>query len=361
MQATVIKTAAALIFTLIPWAIAGGVSPLLNSPRAGDRLDVAVLAGAPAFSDSLRLCPDLSDISVRSAEPFTVWSGAPDDTINALCISQGRKTIDLSLADGIYLLHREQTPGFSRQYHTSLPYGVTNDAGRSDTLLATGRAESVASYRAAGHYRINTTAGLKITTPDGLTVDNVECVVCETDDRMFFDGDTSVCIHRGIDKAWYAPGYRYPVLKQHFDLLLSEEGDTIDRHMRWETVAMSQQEEAILDDPVNEEIRRIVRERNELRYSSDNSNNKGKETDPKKLHPSVTVDYAAKTAKINRTPGDSRFIDMMLCDIGGRVYQTHVFSDNDQSATLSLVGLAPSTYLIYIRTDDEPIVCKFNL
>lgn len=360
MRATVIKTAAALILPLISWATAGGVSPELNSPRIGDRLDIAVLAGPPSFTDSLRLCPDLSDISVRHTEQLSVWAAAPGDTLTAMCITQGRKTEELVFDGGVYLCRTRQTPGFYRRYDSAWPYSVIKEDSQADTVSASGRADGISSYRTSGRYRMTTASGLRIVTPDGDIAGNVECVIREVDDRMFFDGDSTVCIHRGTDKAWYVPGYRYPVLRQQHDLLLSEEGDTIDSRVTWEALALSEQEAVIDNDPVNSEIRRLIKEQkdapgNNSRNTSDKDRSKGR------LHQSVSIDYAANTVSINRTPGDSRFIDMMLCDIGGRVYQSRVFGDDAQAVTLSLDGLAPSTYLIYIRTTDGPIICKFNL
>lgn len=360
MRATVIKTAAALILPLISWATAGGVSPELNSPRIGDRLDIAVLAGPPSFSDSLRMCPDMTDIAVSHTEPFAVWAAAPGDTITAMCLTQGRSTEELTFDDGIYLYRTRQNPGFYRRYDSSLPYGVIKDAAMADTLMAIGRADGVSSYRTSGKYRISTTSGLKIVSPDGDIAGNVECVIREVDDRMFFDGDSTVCIHHGTDKSWYATGYRYPVLRQKYDLLVSEDGDTIDSRVTWEALALSEQEAAIDNDPVNSEIRRLIKEQKDA--PGNNSRNiSDKDRSKDRLHQSVSIDYAANTVSINRTPGDSRFIDMMLCDIGGRVYQSRVFGDDAQAVTLSLDGLAPSTYLICIRTTDEPIICKFNL
>ncbi len=360
MRATVIKTAAALILPLISWTTADGVSPELNSPRIGDRLDIAVLAGPPSFTDSLRLCPDLSDISVRHTEQLSVWAAAPGDTLTAMCITQGRKTEELVLDGGVYLCRTRQTPGFYRRYDSVWPYSVIKKDSQADTVSATGRADGISSYRTSGRYRMTTASGLRIVTPDGDNAGNVECVVCETDDRMFFDGDSTVCIHHGTDKSWYAPGYRYPVLRQKYDLLVSEDGDTIDSRVTWEALALSEQESAIDNDPVNEEIRRIIKERNyDIGCNNQNLSDERHRND--RPHQSVSIDYAASTVSINRTPGDSRFIDMMLCDIGGRVYQTYVFGEDRQSLTLSLDGLAPSTYLIYIHTADAPVICKFNL
>lgn len=361
MQATVNKIATALILPFLSWVAVGGVSPELNSPRAGDRFDIAVLASSPMFSDSLRLCPDLSEVATASTEKVAVWAAAPDDTVAALCIVRGRSTESLALTDGIYCSLTESAPGFYRRYYSVYPYGVIKENSRTDTLIASGRADALSFYKTKGTYRITTAGGLRIVTFDGDTVDNVECVVCEVDDSMAFDGDSTVYIHRGMTQSWYAPGYRYPLLRQHREVLLTECGDTIDSNIKWEAVALSQQESKISNDPVNEEIRRAAKERAEQRYYREKDYSHGEPSGIARLHNSVSVDYGSATVMISRAAGDSRYLDMLLCDISGRVYQSYVFGDDEQSVSLSLGALPPSTYLIYIRTTDEPIICKFNL
>lgn len=345
----------ALAMLLIPVRVSA-ISPVLCEPRIGDRLDVEILSGMDTFADSAGLCPVMTDARYIGHQTLAVWAPLPDDTVSFAYLSMGPELSRLSRAGGALNVRFEQHPGNRRSFGTGMPYGMA-ETGFSAPLTSTGTLDGMSRYRTAGQVDTRVHPDLFIITPEGDTLSNAVCVEYSVSDTLFYErGDT--CLHTAVQRRWYAPGYRYPLLSGRRDMIRSLENELIDTSEKWYAAGTSAQEEKITRDPLNEEIRLIAAE------------SRLPEPQPVRTAPETTGRHGALPPFLLRdadgfvvsgTSGSGKITSVILCDIKGRVYDSHTFGDTEGRYRIGLSRLiSGEVYILYVQSDSESYVYRFK-
>ena len=337
---------------------ASAYSRLLNFPRVGDRMTVSILDPASLKADSMLIVVDLSSLREVYNEKYSVWEPAPGDTLSTMMVMIGREQKYLvDTEDGLFSIS-DIKPGYARYYHNGQPYALDHPKGRQFTVTSRGRAEAVTEYATEGTATYSTRTGCTVILPDADTLGHVERIDLSVSENMMFSD--SAVIHKGEIHRWYAPGYRYPVLSRRFDVILTENNDTIDTNMRWVYIAPSIQEDELADDPLNEKIREELRDRyrgSTLYPVADNSTS-GLDRTP----PGVKWNGDRSELTVSQ-PGfeDSDYTQIILCDIQGRVFYAKDFTGRSEEMRINVATLNKGAYILYLATDGEPVTYRFIL
>ena len=332
------------------------ISPVLCEPRIGDRMDFDVLSGVGIFADTACLCPVLTDARYIGRRTLAVWAPLPEDTVSFAYMSMGPELSRLSRDGGALSVRFEQRPGSRRSFGTGMPYGMA-ESGFSAPLTSTGTLDGMSRYRSAGCVDVRVHPDLFIVTPEGDTLSDAVCVEYSISDTLFYErGDT--CLHAAVQRRWYVPGYRYPLLSGRTDMIHSLENELIDTSEKWYAAGTSVQEENITRDPLNEEIRLIVAE------------NRLPQSQPVRTAPEPTGGHGTLPSFLQRdgdgiivsgTLDSGKITSVILCDIKGRVYDSHTFGDTESRYRIGLSRLTSGeVYILYVQSDSESYVYRFK-
>lgn len=344
-----------LVFSLRALAI----SPELTYPRIGDKVTILKLQSGPAWTDSLCMCPNLTNVPIYAREPMKVWAPSRNDSSAYCLIAKGRESIRLAvISDTLYQLDRI-VPGRSLFYMTMPAYGFINDDNLSLPIKASGITENIGKYTMEGTWSFSKAKSLSLVTFDGDSIDDIECITTDINEKLVYINNDST-MYQGVIKRWYAPGYRYPLLSHEKGVLLSMTGDTLDYISSWYAIDPSE----IIAEVENDYINELIRNRYAIARQYVNSNpSDNKEHSKHERSDNNIVYYDIANNKIVINP--SSFSDndanraYILCDISGIVYAYG--NTPSEGSAISTSGLNPGTYLLYISTANEAIVYKFSI
>lgn len=327
-----------------------------NTPRAGDRLTFHRLKSAPAWTDSAQLSPDLSSAAVTGSALLQVFPPSPADTLSALCITFARVVMNAGEHDGKLCHISEYTPGDSRKYRIPYPLNFAMESGKVYPAVSDGLITEGDRYATSGIVTGNVTYGLAVTIEPEKTIRNVRCVESVAVDTFTFSR-TEPFVHTGTVREWYAPGYRYPLLRMQHDAIATLSGEPVDSVSSWYMTDPDGQEESITDDPVNEAVRYAIRESGRSRFipgGTDPGDNGG---DPG----AVKVTDRGGSIAVSSPSGSGGITEILLCDISGKVYDYRSFPDGAPEVTVTKERLLPGLYLLHISSGTDTSVYKFNI
>lgn len=338
-------------------SVAYGITSHLNTPRISDKVTMYRLKTGPHQSSATPKILDLTSIFIEQREMMSIWEPAPDDSLSDMNIMIGRELKHIVRKPEGLFCHKEQKPGYSRQYNNMIPYIVFQAHNRSPYhVTSSGHAGNMSDYHTTGTCAVTAHPDFDIVISNNDTLHNVECLEISLRDVLAFN-DTLRNNHESHVRQWYAPGYRYPVLTQRMDILFTEQGDTLDYDSVWEMIAPDCQENEITDDTVNEEIRHMVTDQHHyLPPDTDKGNRPNKYATP----PYINWNNPDEIIVTDIFSSDA-FRSIILCDIHGRVYLFHEFSDLERSIPVSVSELPPGVYLICVETDGEPLTYRFRV
>lgn len=337
--------------------IAYGVSPSLNSPRLNDYVTVQTLTHEPRWVDSLCYCPDLQNLTIKSEKKMHVWPPAPDDTISSMIITLDRDILYISGREGMYYVTSCLKPGITRFYIKPEIYSVPDSFSTHD-YETQGHISAIGEYKSLGVSSKKLISSLSIVLDENDTLTNAECVHTTRHGKIIFN-DSDTCILHASNRDWFAPGYRYPILCETNDIILSLSGDTIDVDKSWSVMSPVIQETDLKDDPTNEYIRALVKNESDKGYHQTfEVNQSDRQTS---LHRNIKINADAGEIEISRQFGDPQFKEVVLCDLSGRVYFAKTWTIGQQTLTIPIRSLIPGQYILYVAAEGGPVICKFNL
>lgn len=349
-----------LIAVIMAYNVALAISPQLNSPRIGDRLIIKQLRHKPVFTDSLRMCPDFSNVKIESEVNMQVWPPAPTDSISDMVIFKGRMVTELIKYQNGYQISITSKPGITTHFSPGPPYGVPDSLPLSKSFNSSGHINDIGNYTSTGNYNISQTGNHSLVTIQNDTIFNVECLTSILSEKVV-SGEGDEYLHHGMERHWYAPGYRYPLAGEFYDVLLSVDNDTIDTNHVWQIIETPALED-LPEDPVNEYLRAINFNKHNDYHDSDYYNHNEPNGDSDTIGNYI---IRHENNMLIVTPGhglgDSCQIkNLMLCDIQGRVYQYEAIGGLGESATMSLTELPQGVYLLYIESDCDSLIYRFK-
>ena len=346
-----------LLILMLFICLAGfAMSPLLNSPRVGDRLDVLVLSMPPAYADTTNLSPTLCRDQSGTVEKMSVWQSLPQDTLIDMIVMTGTRQLLMTKDRDNVMLSGEYRPGYTRIYKMRAPY-LTPPSDTAMSVRSEGVIEGISRYVTTGNHTLCRHDGLILRTPDDEIIDNVSCIEQRMHDTVML-ADTVPYFHHGLQLRWYAPGYRYPILSNTADILISAEGDTVDTNSRWEYISPYEQETVLADDAVNREIRRAIADNclhskyyhpSQIAYA------------PSNFPDFIRYDGLSKTLTIipSAFTGD-RIETYVLFDYLGHVFDSGALTTTGQM-DIDMSGHPEGVYLLYIGTSGGPQTYRFTL
>lgn len=334
----------------------GAISPLLCEPRIGDRLGVEILSGVQAFTDSAALSPVLYGASVTGRQTLGIWASLPDDSVSFAYLTLGPELCKLTKHGNALNIRFEQRPGNRRTYESEMPYGAA-ESNFSRPLSSAGTLNGLTHYRSAGRVDVRVHYDLLMVTLDGDTLWNVVCMEHTVNDTLYY-ANSDTCRHTAVVRRWYAPGYRYPLSVYRKDEIRSLENEILDSSEKWYACGTDAQDENITDDPVNEEIRRTVAEHNS-REPERQRNTPIPREDNGNLPSFLRRD--GNGILVSGSFSDGTITGIILCDIKGRVYDSHKLGEREAQYRIGLSQLAEGEiYILYVQTDSEHYVYRFK-
>lgn len=345
---------AAVIMTLIVSMIGRAATPNLTAPRVGDRLSVHVLKNSPRWTDTLQLCPDCSALSVISTSHMRIWPPSQSDSVSYCVITTGSETVNIIREGDRFYQQNSITPGRTRIFDIMPEYNTASPVSGVSDMSTHGRTNNIGNFRTRGAWSTSDLKGLMLITTERDTLTDVRCVRCEMSDTLIYT-DTDTTLYRGCVRQWFAPGYRYPLLTHEEGRLFSMNGDTLDHVNNWYATDLTEQQDNIKEDYINEAIRQSIRHRNPVkeavgqRYTDVNGNDGV-----------VSYDHSSQiiTIKPSNPLYGYRYSAYVLCDISGVV---HSCGDLPAEGTrISVSGYLPGTYIVFISTTNQPIIYKFT-
>lgn len=331
-----------------------GISPLLCEPRIGDRLSAEQMAGRPMIDNAAGIV-NVSRMTVTGITELGIWNPVPSDTLSRLYVTSGSELKKIRGAAGDMYISHENRPGYIRRFPSGMPFGMVAENKVNATLVSDGRIDGITDYSSSGRYTL-TLRDYIIISHDDDTLKNAVCVKTSVCDTLHFS-DAEPSMHKGVYSEWYAPGYRYPVLSCAIDSIFDMERNLSDASEKWQRIIREMQEESIKDDPLNEEIRKaIADEENRQRTALPIQSDERCENTP----PFLRWNADKTEIIVTETFSDEAFMEVILCDIHGRLYYSSKGEGPDQIYHISTSGLIPGIYILYIGREEEPYVYQFR-
>lgn len=351
-----LKHSLAIVLLLMLSVHLRAISPVLCEPRIGDRLEIDVVSAVRSFADSAGLCPELSEVWASGQQSFGVWAPLSNDTVSFAYLSLGSELSKLTKDGDALKVRFEQRPGNKRTFDSGMPYGMS-EYGYSCPLSSYGTVDGLSRFRSAGRVEVSAHPRLFMITFNGDTLHNVECTEYAVTDTLYYEsGDT--CLHAATHRLWYAPGYRYPLLVCRKDEIRNIENEFLDFSEKWFSCRTDIQEDNITEDTVNEEIRRAIAE-NRSYHLPIQYNAKNISADNGALPPCMRRD--GNSIVVSGSFRDEKINCILLCDVKGRVYTSHVPDENQTQYRIDLSRLvAGEVYILYVQTDGEHYVYRFK-
>jgi len=335
------------------------LSPRLCSPRIGDRLVIKQLDGVPMFVDTLNSCPNLTNSQIEKNLIMQIWEPAPDDSTSTLVIAKERIVLNMSGTLGNYSISAMSKPGSNTRYNPPLPYGVCDSLSHDFRFTSSGNIASIGNFKSSGRYSSQLTDNLSIVSIEGDTIKNIECLTNLLNETIDANGGESY-VHHSRERRWYGTGYRYPLVAEFNDVILSLEGDTIDSNIVWQIIE-PQSMDNLADDPVNDYLRSITQNEN-------HNTNEEYETISGQNKNSAVGDFIINSNGENITVTlhagiiqSDQIRNLLLCDIHGRVFYYNTYSEPSQSASVPLTGMPPGVYLLNIESDNSSAIYRFKM
>lgn len=328
------------------------VTPLLNSPRPGDKVVYHQLEDEPEWIEPMSA--DLSKLKIRSSETMQVCDGLKNDSVTNICIIKGREIKTFETTDGVFLLRSDYRPGFSRVYPSGVALALDSINDRNTSIHSLGLIENMDEYISDGAMISKLCPGQKVIINND-TLNNVEYIESVTDEVLSFRRNEDMR-HKRISRYWFAPGYRYPILSNYTDSLFSLADEVIDKISVWEYSVPEEQEETVGEDPMNEYIR------NELLSNSMNNNNDSMEQE-ENCDPGDNEYYPATVnggvLKINSPFGSGGITSVLISDLTGRIYLSEHYKQSVPQIEADISAYPTGVYMIVVGAGDESIICKF--
>lgn len=350
----------AAIFSLLSLN-AAAYSHLLNYPRIGDKMTVCILDGNTVKADSTRGTIDLSEAKIMSREKYSVWAPAPNDSVSSMIVITGRQQKYITQDKNNLFCTTEIKPGYKRYFEYPLPFAIDKVDSLYYTITSFGRAEAISEYTTVGTCNYKRFGEWTVINTETDTISNIDGIEMSIIEQMAFEDSTVV--HKCRIYEWYAPGYRYPVLSHQSDVMLSGSNDTIDTNSLWIYIAPDTQEYELTDDPVNENIRRDIKNSEYVSYHTPKSKAPGSTPGRHDGTPSGikwNEDHTVLTISQPLMTGDG-YTQVILCDIQGRVYHAEQLSGNNPCVSIDVRLYNKGVYILYISTDSEPVAYRFIL
>lgn len=331
------------------------VSPLLNSPRIGDKVTIYMPLDGTVICNDSTLLLDLTKLNTKRERNMQIWHPVSTDTCSAFTVSLGEEISNIVGEPGMYKLNAILKPGITKYYNIPVRYGIWDDLSNNEEYRAHGIITSVGSYTQTGQIRQSVFSGLKVLLPDDTNLVDVECVET-SDEGCIVYNNTDTCLYTGVHRQWFTPGYRYPVASQHNVTLISLEGNVIDQKTEWRIIMPDVQEYEIRDDILNENLRALIKEHEQR---------SGYDLKPLAFDRNVStsaIHIAEDNSQLNisRNPNDPTYQKMILFDLLGNVYLANKLTACDLQKTVDIRTLSPGVYMLCIISDIEPLTFKFT-
>lgn len=345
----------AILFAAVPDV--RSASSLLWQPRIGDAVRVDILDCNPEFTSSAKTINLVSASVTRTCE-MKIWEPAPDDTTATFYRTFDNEFESIVNNDGNCVCLYRRTPGYMRRFPQGLPWGMPENIHACSPVSSIGHADNITDYHSRGTLKTTVSGGITFVGADGDTVANSECVEYYAVDTVYYSS-TNINLHHGIERQFYGPGYRYPLLVCSNDTIFDSDGLVVDVSENYYSINPKVQEEDIEDDIVNEEIRRIVAE--ESLYP-DNPGHDSHSFNEKNPFPSfITWNSGHNKLIVSNVLGMNGTAEILLCDIQGRVYHSGAVSASSDSYEMDLSICPPGYYLLYVGSDESPYLYRFRL
>ncbi len=350
------RTLTALLVVLFG-ATAYCLSPELNYPRIGDKLNVLTLSNVRATIKADSGYVDLSNAEVVKRENFKVYRPATEDSVTTMTVVQGNRIQNLVTNNNLLYKGSATQPGEHRIYAARVPYGAIVDSLRSHAVESTGKISAIGDFRSTGVSASETVPNTVFISLDGDTVLNAELIRTRVDETFSYQYSDSVR-HVGLEEQWYIPGYRYPALTYSDNIMITAEGDTIDHVRRWEAIDLSEQKYDIKDDPTNELLRNSLKEpKNMTNFAKGNNHNPSSSS-----FRSGNVEWNADTETLTVIPQlneDAVRREYVLCDSHGRVYASGKLSISEP-LSISLSAFPPGVYIFGVNNETDVFTLKIS-
>ncbi|MDE6206679.1 MAG: hypothetical protein K2M55_02615 [Muribaculaceae bacterium] len=347
------------IFLLIGFVMqhAFCLSPEHNLPRIGDELTILELTDVAAVRMSNEEIVDLSTAQVSGESAFKAFAPAKEDSLTSIILKVDKKIHKFVCSGNCLYETKTYRPGETRIYNPSIPYLTLSDSLYEIALASSGRLAGIGPYTSKGHRVSNIKYDTKLITLQGDTICNVDCIQYKTEEKFFYVGVDTVR-HIGFKQQWYARGYRYPALTYTDNLMVTLNGDTVDRVCRWEAIDLKEQEEKIKGDDVNEYLRRIF---DKPDYTTKYM------TKPSDCHNGFNskgnVNWDEQKKKITVHP-DMKARDFkpvyVLCDAMGRVF-SYGELNTTETFEMTLNDYPDGVYIFALNIGDDLLTYKISV
>lgn len=338
-----------LAIVLLCFLTAKSIAPILNSPRIGDKVSVFECS-EPNWIDSLCMCPSLAKSNVISEKMMEVWAPAPGDSVSAYVITMGREVLIIEGCLGDYYCRNISKPGLEIHYDRPITFSISDSLNIIRPYKSISQGYSIENSCADGYVIQNIASGLVLITQEGDSIANVECLLTENEGITISQSGDQYKLS-GISRAWYAPGYRYPLLSENTCCLTTLQGDTIDCYRKWEIISPEFQENEISDDYLNEFVRCQINSPEKHEYESLKPEGSNSFCDILHFNDSRTQ-LTVKSKAV-----DYSLTDLLLCNSKGIVLDYHKFDNQDY--IIDLGSTANQVLILYINTTARPITLKF--
>lgn len=329
------------------------VNPLLNFPRPGDEVIFHQFEKEPEWIGSLS--PDISKVKIKRGEIMRISNGLTNDSVRNICITRGREIKTFGIADDSLHLLSEYKPGFSRVYPSGVFLSPDSLPWINADIRSVGRIDNLDEYSSSGCMTIGYFTNLKIII-DNDTLHNVECIRAETDEILSFYRNGNLR-HKRVSRYWFAPGYRYPILINSEDSLLSMSDEPVDNTSIWEYSLPDEQGEMTENDPLNEYMRDM------LTYNSDDGNignaadEKGGSNDDENRFPSIPAENGI--LRIKSPFGSDGITSVMITDLSGRIYLSERHNRGIPVFETDISVFPAGVYILIVSSDNESFIRKF--
>ena len=326
-----------------------------NAPRIGDRLTFHRLGGEPAWTDSARLCPDLSSVETEKSIRMQIFAAMPDDTLSTMTITFATTVMSVGERDGVICHIADFIPGETRKYKSDYPLNFNLKTGSQYIVSSDGLINEVDNFTTSGSISGNTLYGLTLAIDEERTISNVRCIESIATDTFTF-GRIEPFLHTRSISEWYAPGYRYPLLRKQKDVIVALSGEEIDSATSWYMTQPDEQEDKLKDDSVNELLRNALRESERNNFTP-----KGTVNNQDEGIPGSKIRQTEDGITVSTAMGNGNITQLLLCDISGKVYSYQSFEDGMAEVSVSTTGLLPGLYILHLLSGDDTITYKFTI
>ncbi|HRN04382.1 MAG TPA: T9SS type A sorting domain-containing protein [Muribaculaceae bacterium] len=162
-------------------------------------------------------------------------------------------------------------------------------------------------------------------------------------------------MHIGINRRWYSPGYRYPILEACNELI-TKGSDTLDNLRQIFYFATYEQERQIEDDAANERIR-------EQWKNHPNIGQRGQQ------HPAITggwtdrISYSSKDNTVNiHVDVPAKGISVLVSDLYGRVWNHSALASTGTALNVSIdISKYPMGVYMFTVSDNNGNSTTFKI